>query len=89
MACRDNPDRLRALIGEEVVAELRRHTGWVRVINNKKFIEKMGLSAAKISKRTLKPFLLLIEDLPEKENEAVASMLRKAIDELISTGFAG
>lgn len=83
---RDNPDKIRTLIAEDVIVELRRYIVWIRSININVFTHKMKLSPAKVNKRTLNPFLLLINDFPKKENDTIACLLKTTINDLISEG---
>jgi len=85
---RDDPEQLKSLIGEEVVAELRRISGWISIINNTKFVKAMKLAPAKIDKRTLSPFLLLLEDLPSKDSECVEAIkLKEVVNSIIELGL--
>ncbi len=85
---KDNPEKLKKLITEEVIAELRRFKEWIRVINHPKFINDRKLTPSKISKRTLSPFIQLLEDLSSKDKSTVGPLLKKAIDEVISEGLS-
>jgi hypothetical protein len=84
---KDNPEKLKKLIAEEVVAELRRFRQWVQMINHEKFTVDMQLSRSKVSKRTLSPFLLMLDDLPSKDRDVVEILLRNTISELINEGI--
>ncbi len=85
---RSDPRELKTLIAEEIVAELRRIRVWLKIINNSKFLIEMKLSPAKISKRTLSPFLHLLKDLPSKDDDCTeAMMLKNAINDIINDGF--
>ena len=85
---RNNPEQLKQLITEEVVAELRRIGDWIEIINSTKFLTDMRLSPAKISKRTLSPFLKLLKGLPTKEQKgAEAIMLKNIVNSIIEKGL--
>ena len=84
---KDNPEKLKTLITEDVVAELRRFRQWVHIINHEKFTADMQLFQSKVSKRTLSPFLLMLDDLPAKDRDVVEILLRETISDLISEGL--
>jgi hypothetical protein len=88
LAKKDDPEQLKALIGEDVVVELRRICGWISIINGRRFVTTMNLTPAKIHKRTLAPFLQLLNDLPPKDKQgAEAEMLKKAVADIIQSGL--
>jgi len=84
---KDNPDKLKILIAEEVIAELRRFKRWISIINHPKFLKDMKKAPSKVSKRTLSPFLQLLEDLSSKDKSTVEPLLRNAVNEIISEGL--
>lgn len=88
LLAKDNPDKLKALITEEVIAELRRFKEWVSIINHRRFLKDMKLSPSVVSKRTLSPFSQLLDDLPGKDKTTIETMLKNAISELIEVGLA-
>jgi len=47
----------------------------------------MQLTQSKISKWTLNPFLLMLDDLSPKDKNSVEAMLRKEVSGLISEGL--
>ncbi len=83
----DDQERLALLISEEVIAELRRFCGWIKIINSDRFLKQMNLSPLNIDKRTLRPFLDLLKDLPPSQRNGLEVLLRKAIDEIIKQGL--
>jgi hypothetical protein len=85
---KDDPEQLKVLIADDVVAELRRIGGWIDIINSPTFIMAMKLAPAKIDKRTLSPFGQLLKVLPSKDQNGVeANMLKKAINSIIESGL--
>jgi len=84
---KDNPEKLKKLITEEVISELRRFKEWIRVINHPKFINDRKLTPSKVSKRTLSPFIQLLEGLSSKDKGTVEPLLRNAVNEIISEGL--
>ena len=87
LLARDNPNKLQALITEEVVAELRRFKQWVSIINHSRFLKEIGLSPSKVSNRTLSPFSKLLDGISGKEKDTIETMLKSAISELIEAGL--
>jgi len=87
LLAKDNPEKLKTLITEEVIAELRRFKQWVSIINHEKFLQDMGLSPSVVSKRTLSPFLQLLDDLSGGDIATIETMLRNTISELIEVGL--
>jgi hypothetical protein len=80
-------DSIKTLISEDVICELRHFRDWLTILNNSRFLDDMGLSPAKISKRTLRPFLQLLKELPRKDRSCVEIMLKKVIDEIVEEGL--
>jgi hypothetical protein len=52
-----------------------------------KFINDRKLTPSKVSKRTLSPFMQLLEELSSKDKSAVEPLLKNVINEIISEGL--
>jgi hypothetical protein len=83
---KNKPEKLKILM-DDVVAELRRHKEWIRIINNSQFVNDKKLTPLKVSKRTLSPFMQLLEDLSSKDKSTVEPLLRNVVNEIISEGL--
>jgi len=80
------PDKLRELLTDDVVRELRRFNDWLTTINIPHLIEWLGRNPARVDKFTLRPFVELAEDLPSSERTTVEDLLRRETDQLITIG---
>lgn len=64
-----NSKAMVSYIRTDVIPELERLQSWVEIMNMPVFTTKMSLSPLKIQQRTLRPFLDLVQSIPDAEAE--------------------